>query len=64
MHIYQGLGDILAVPEDVTKLYNVLQSIATLTTVEDPKFGHEDFLFGVEVKELVYESIIQIMDTY
>lgn len=57
------MGDFLVVPEDVAKLYNVLQNTATLTTIKDPQFGHEDFLFGLEAKQLVYDPIIQIMET-
>ncbi|XP_044003495.1 lipase 3-like [Aphidius gifuensis] len=60
---YYGDGDPFATRSDIEITMKKLQT-ATMREISYSKFGHIDFVFRKEVKNLVYDDILEILDVY
>lgn len=59
--LHYSSNDWLAEPTDVEKLHKQLPNVIGSFLVRDPKFNHLDFLFAIDVKELLYNRIFNLM---
>ncbi|KAJ8675726.1 hypothetical protein QAD02_011512, partial [Eretmocerus hayati] len=62
--IYWAENDFLSRPADVVRLYEKLEKKIGLFKIEDPKFNHEDFIWGIGAPELVYKRLLEVMEEY
>ena len=59
IYIFYGDGDKLIAKEDVLKLVDVLPSAdGNIFEVNYPGWNHNDFVYAIEAKKLVYDNII------
>lgn len=60
-YFYYSDNDYLAAPADVMKLIGEMpkKSVKKTYRVPDPKFTHIDFLWGLNVKEMVYNELLK-----
>ncbi|XP_036146978.1 lipase 3 isoform X2 [Monomorium pharaonis] len=58
VHLYYSQNDWLANVKDVGKLYSELSNPSGKTLIADKKFNHVDYLWGKDVKTLVYDLIL------
>ncbi|XP_069688306.1 lipase 1-like [Periplaneta americana] len=58
---YVSDGDDIIKAKDVDKLHRTLGNSVGVFRVPLPTFNHLDFLWGVDVKSLVYDSVIDLM---
>ncbi|EZA49940.1 Lipase, partial [Ooceraea biroi] len=61
--LYNGLNDFLADPQDVELLSGKLPNILEKYTVTLKRLNHFDFIFGLHVRELVYDHLIENMNS-
>lgn len=59
--LYYSTNDWLAHADDVYELYEALPNPIGLFRVPDPKFSHICFIFAIQVKELLYDRVFELM---
>lgn len=59
--LHYSSNDWLAEPVDVEKLNKQLPNVIGSFLIRDPKFNHLDFLYAIDVKELLYDRVFNIM---
>ncbi|XP_075229963.1 lipase 3-like [Lycorma delicatula] len=57
-------NDIILKTENVIKLEKTLPNVVMCYEVSDPKFSHTDFVFGSNAVQLVYDKILQLIESY
>ncbi|XP_034666705.1 lipase 1, partial [Drosophila subobscura] len=63
--LYFGETDAIATPEGVHAIYaRMLNSVRSVKRIESPKFNHFDFLIAGEVKTLVNDKLIELMEKF
>lgn len=62
--LHVGDGDSLIPYEDVTKLYRALPNAVGLFRVPLSTFCHFDFLWGLDVNNLLYDFVISLMKRF
>lgn len=50
--------------QDVKQLESELPNVAVSYLVSDSKFNHMDFLFAIDVQELVYNRVLTLLEKY
>lgn len=63
IYLMYGEGDVYIMPEDVKNLHRQLNN-SKLFRINYPPFSHLDFIYARDVKELVYDHIIEILNKY
>lgn len=65
VYLICGRNDWLSSLIDVNKLVRLLPlNLTRLIVVEDPKWTHNDFLFGIDAPKFVYSKLIKMMSFY
>lgn len=59
--LYYSINDWLSHETDVYELYAGLANPMGLFRVPDPKFSHVDFIWAIDVKELLYDRVFENM---
>lgn len=63
--VFKGKVDELADPKDVQDLIERLRDIiVTDYEVPDPHFGHLDFIYGFNAKDILHRPMIQLLSNY
>lgn len=62
--LHYAQNDKVAVPKDATTLSTKLGNVKEFRLVNNPDFGHLEFVFGKDVKTLVYDYIIGKLPQY
>ncbi|KAJ3658391.1 hypothetical protein Zmor_010131 [Zophobas morio] len=62
--LYYGKNDAVVNPEDVAELLSELPNAVNDYLVSFELFNHFDFLFAIDVVELLYTELISVMDKY
>ncbi|XP_001844305.2 lipase 1 [Culex quinquefasciatus] len=62
--IYYGLNDLLVHPRDVQELSRMLPHVIATIPIADRKFNHVDFLLAKNVREVLYEKIVQTLEEF
>lgn len=62
VYLYLGQNDKLADSDDVGCLIEQLGNLADVYTVPYDLFDHNDFLYAIDAKSLVYDKLIEDMD--
>ncbi|XP_014208906.1 lipase 3-like [Copidosoma floridanum] len=57
-----GEGDSIIAPDDVIELSKRLPNVVTIESVPDPKFGHLDFVVAQDIKKLLNNRLLEIME--
>ncbi|KAL0116948.1 hypothetical protein PUN28_010077 [Cardiocondyla obscurior] len=60
--LYNGLNDFLANPNDVELLNQKLPNVLEKYTVTVKRISHFDFVFGLHIRDLVYNRVIEKMN--
>ncbi|XP_062142725.1 LOW QUALITY PROTEIN: lipase 3 [Drosophila sulfurigaster albostrigata] len=63
VYLYAGPADGSANLKDIARLPQYL-SQHTLFEIEDPTWGHLDFIFALKVKEIINDKVISLSETY
>ncbi|XP_037951838.1 lipase 3-like [Teleopsis dalmanni] len=64
MYLYYGLADGSANAEDVSRLPEYLPNIKFFHEIPDPTWGHLDFIFANQVKEVINDKVINFCNDY
>ncbi|XP_037904465.1 lipase 3-like [Hermetia illucens] len=64
IHLYYSNNDWLAAVKDVQILASKLQNVVYNKIVPDLTFNHFDFLWGLNVREMVYDDLIENIQRY
>ncbi|KAF5287942.1 hypothetical protein FQA39_LY15612 [Lamprigera yunnana] len=64
VYIFYSKGDWLINPKDVNRLCRELVNCVLMYQVKDDYFGHLDFLFAIDVVELVYKHVFEPFKLY
>lgn len=59
--IHYSMNDWMAHPVDVHRLEEFLPNIQETRIVPLPKFNHMDFIYAIDVRELLYKSVVENM---
>ncbi|XP_065074236.1 lipase 1-like [Ochlerotatus camptorhynchus] len=62
--LYYGLNDWLIHPRDVQDVAEMLPRVLATKPVADKKFNHLDFILAKNVRSLVYDQLIQILEEF
>ncbi|XP_062540114.1 lipase 1-like [Armigeres subalbatus] len=62
--LYYGLNDWLVHPRDVQDLAKALPQVITVEQVADEQFNHFDFILGKNVRSVLYDSVIKMIDNF
>ncbi|XP_033217128.1 lipase 3-like [Belonocnema kinseyi] len=62
--IYHGSGDYLATPEDIAALVKKLPNVVEHYLVPGEKLNHYDLVFGRNIRQLVYDRALALMEKY
>ncbi|KAH8410631.1 hypothetical protein KR009_007732 [Drosophila setifemur] len=63
--LYFGETDAIATPEGVHGIYaRMLKSVKSVRRINSPKFNHLDFLVSSDVKALVNDKLIDLMEQF
>lgn len=63
--LYFGETDAIATPEGVHGIYaRMLNSVRSVRRIASAKFNHFDFLVAGEVKTLVNDKLIELMEKF
>ncbi|XP_043481797.1 uncharacterized protein LOC122510908 [Leptopilina heterotoma] len=54
--MYHGTNDYVATPQDIELLGTKLPNLVERQLIKEKELNHYDFLFGLEIKELVYNQ--------
>lgn len=57
-YMYYGLDDSSTVPEDVKRLPALMPNIKLFHEIDDPTWGHLDFIFANQVKKVINDKVI------
>ncbi|XP_005180854.1 lipase 3-like [Musca domestica] len=60
--LHYSLNDWLATPKDVETLRQGLPNVVSYNLVNDPKFNHLDFVWGIDSRELLYNKVLDLME--
>merc|ERR1719499_2019179 len=60
--IFYGNGEKLVAPEDVKTLAETLPSTEAIYQIDYEGWNHNDFVYAIHAKNLVYDIIIQHME--
>lgn len=60
-HLYYGTMDTLMSKRDVLRLEDHLRYKNSVSVTEIPLFNHLDYMFGCNVTEILYRSVIDLM---
>lgn len=63
LYIFYGNGDKLVAPEDVKTLAATMPSTEAIYQIDYEGWNHNDFVYAIDAKKLVYDIIIQHMET-
>ncbi|XP_052759433.1 lipase 3-like [Galleria mellonella] len=61
VYIHYGLGDIVTGYKDTYHLASKLPNLVGMYEVKRPSFNHFDFVWGVDAREQVYDTIVGIL---
>ncbi|XP_068150902.1 lipase 3 [Drosophila tropicalis] len=64
VYLYYGLSDGSANKMDISRLPELLPNLALLHEVPDPTWGHLDFLFAVQVKQVINDLVVDYSMAY
>ncbi|XP_071452980.1 lipase 3-like [Hetaerina americana] len=64
VYLYYAENDWLSNVDDVEELHSKLPNVIQKFDVNDKKFNHLDFLWAIDVKELVYDNIMALMEKH
>lgn len=59
--LHYGSNDWFAHSDDVEKLSRILPNLVGLFKAKDPHFNHFDFIWAHNVRELVYNDLVELM---
>lgn len=63
--LFRGKADVFADPRDVDDLSQKLhQVVVSDVMVEDPRFGHLDFVFGYNATDILHRPMIDLLKNY
>lgn len=62
--LHYSLNDWMAEPVDVYELSRGLPNLVGLYQISDPLFNHLDFVWGIDVRELVFNNVIKVMQEF
>lgn len=62
--LHYGSNDFFAPVDGVQKLANELSNLIGMYNINDTEFNHINFIDAYNVRDLVYENILQIMKKY
>lgn len=62
LYIFYGNGDKLIAEEDVLSLSEVLPSTEAIYAIDYEGWNHNDFVYAIDAKSLVYDTIIKHME--
>ncbi|KAF2886716.1 hypothetical protein ILUMI_19457, partial [Ignelater luminosus] len=60
--LYYGANDLLIVQEDVDKTASMMQNVVVNKRI--PDFNHVDYLWGIDVVDLLFNDILKLMERY
>lgn len=60
-HLYYGMNDWMVTPVDTSLLATGLPNLRLLYMVPHPLWNHMDFVWGLNVRRLVYEPMLERM---
>lgn len=64
VHLYVGLADESANVKDVARLPELLPNLEELYEIPDETWGHLDFIFARQVKEVINDKVIASSKAY
>ncbi|KAL1395101.1 hypothetical protein pipiens_011486 [Culex pipiens pipiens] len=62
--IYYGLNDWMVHPKDAKKFSTMLPNLIAAIPVANRKFNHMDFVLATNVRKVLYEKILLMLDKY
>ncbi|XP_069676693.1 lipase 3-like [Periplaneta americana] len=62
--LYYGEGDPFVNPEGVKYLSELLPHLVSINRAPPPKFNHNDPVFAIEAKQIVFDPILNVMKMY
>lgn len=62
INLVYSVNDLMAAVPDVHELSQRLPNVVSLYQVEDQRFSHFDFTWGLNAKEQAYDHVIEMMD--
>lgn len=62
--LHYASGDFITKPIDVKRIASELPNLVGLFRVQDDPFNHNDFLWGYNARDLVYDPLLKIMEKY
>lgn len=62
--LHYGLNDWFTDIEDIRKLKKVLPNLIGAYEIKDPCFNHFDFVLAYNVRYLVYNNVVEIMEKH
>lgn len=64
LYLYSGPSDGSANVKDISRLPELLPNLKELYEIPDPDWGHLDFVFSNNVKEVIHDKVIKISQTH
>lgn len=64
IHLYYSNNDWLVAVKDIQILASKLQNVVYSKMVPDMTFNHLDFLWGLNVQEMVYDDLVENIRKY
>ncbi|XP_046394226.1 lipase 1-like isoform X4 [Ischnura elegans] len=61
VNLHYSSNDWLANVEDVKKLADKLPNLKKMILVPEPRFNHMDYLLAIDVRSLLYDSLVQML---
>lgn len=62
--LHYGLNDWFTHIDDIQKLINILPNVIGTFEIKDSHFNHFDFVLAYNVRDLVYQNVLNIMEKY
>lgn len=62
MAIHYANDDWLSVPKDVERLASALPNVVGPSRIPHQSFNHLDFLWGIDVRQLLYNDILKMLN--
>lgn len=62
INLIYSANDLFAALPDVHELRKRLSNVVNLHLVEDQRFTHLDFMWGLNAREQAYDHVIEVMD--
>ncbi|XP_059059173.1 lipase 3-like [Achroia grisella] len=60
-YLHYGLGDYVTDPRDMIVLVDRLPNVVGMYLAPRPSFNHFDFVWGVDAREQVYDTVVRLM---